>query len=282
MSYKSKDKIVYDSATGSTFKEAFADARKEGKKTFEWAGKKYGTKLKGEEQGKAGTTGVEAGIAAAEAQKESRNPNSPRLSSILNVRNRAGKALGAAAEKNTDASEAEQKRVAKLQSTSTGRALTGIQESGIKKRMKANQDTEDAAKKEFEKRDSMARGAYEGQGYDYDAMKKGGKVKKFAGGGMYENVPARGNQKSSGSVRSTATKLPGKETPKKDATPLPEWLKNERENRERDSRVKKEQEAYDKYDKNRLKDQGSFKKGGMASSRGDGIAQRGKTKGRMC
>ena len=50
--YKSPDKIVYDSATGSTFKEAFADARaqarKGGPKTFEWNGKKYGTALKGE------------------------------------------------------------------------------------------------------------------------------------------------------------------------------------------------------------------------------------------
>ena len=261
MSYKSKDKIVYDSATGSTFKEAFADARKEGKKTFEWAGKKYGTKLKGEEQGKAGTTGVEAGIAAAEAQKELKNPNSPRLSSILNVRNRADEARYAAGRKNETESEKEQKRVANLQSTSTGRALTGIQESGIKKRMKANQDTADAAKKEFEKRDSMARGAYEGQGYDYDAMKKGGKVKKFAAGGA---VPA------------------SKPASKKDNTPIPEWLQNERKNQEQDMRNRREREAYDKGEKTRLKDQGGLKKGGMASSRGDGIAQRGKTKGRMC
>jgi len=206
MAYKSKDKIHYDSATGSTFKEAFADARKEGKKTFEWAGKKYGTKLKGEgesKQGKAGTTGVEAGIAAAEAQKESRNPNSPRLLSILNVRNRADEARYAAGRKNETESEKEQKRVAGLQSTGTGRALTNIQAPRVTQTMKANQAGADAAKKEFEKRDSMARGAYEGQGEDYDAMKKGGKVKKMASGGM-------------------------------------------------------------------------------ASSRGDGIAQRGKTKGRMC
>jgi hypothetical protein len=185
--YKSRDKIVYDSATGSTFKEAFAEARKEGKKTFEWDGKKYGTKLKGEgetKQGKAGTTGVEAGIAAAEAQKESRNPNSPRLSSMLNVRNRADQTRYDTQEKNINASKAEQKRVADLQSTGTGRALTNMQAPRITKSMKANQSTADAAKKEFEKRDSMARGAYEGQGYDYDAMKKGGKVKKMASGGM--------------------------------------------------------------------------------------------------
>jgi hypothetical protein len=66
--YKSPDKIVYDSATGSTFKEAFAEARKEGKKTFEWNGKKYGTKLKGEDEPKQGKykedSTIKAGTAA--------------------------------------------------------------------------------------------------------------------------------------------------------------------------------------------------------------------------
>jgi hypothetical protein len=56
------------------------------------------------------------------------------------------------------------------------------------------------------------------------------------------------------------------------------------ENAKKDRRVKEEQEAYEKYDKNRLKDQGSFKKGGKvssASARADGCAQRGKTRGKM-
>jgi hypothetical protein len=102
----------------------------------------------------------------------------------------------------------------------------------------------------------------------------------------YENIPDRSKPKkdSGETIRSTATKLPAKVDPKKDTTPLPEWLKNERENQERDNRVKREQEAYDKYDKNRLKDQGSFKKGGSvksASSRADGCCTKGKTKGRM-
>lgn len=48
------EKLYYDSATGTTFKEAFADARKEGKKIFEWNGKKYNTKLKGEDEPKQG------------------------------------------------------------------------------------------------------------------------------------------------------------------------------------------------------------------------------------
>jgi hypothetical protein len=105
----------------TSFSSAFAAARakalKGGPKTFEWEGKKYGTAMKGETKAKpakassgsgVSSSVIDAGVAAAEAQRESRNPNSPRLSSILNVRNRAGKALDAAAEKNTSASEAEQ------------------------------------------------------------------------------------------------------------------------------------------------------------------------------
>lgn len=56
------------------------------------------------------------------------------------------------------------------------------------------------------------------------------------------------------------------------------------ENAKKDELVKKEREAYEKYDKTRLKDQGGMKKGGKvssASSRADGIAQRGKTRGKM-
>jgi hypothetical protein len=39
------DKLYYGEK-GETFKEAFAEARKEGKKTFEWNDKKYSTELK--------------------------------------------------------------------------------------------------------------------------------------------------------------------------------------------------------------------------------------------
>jgi hypothetical protein len=56
------------------------------------------------------------------------------------------------------------------------------------------------------------------------------------------------------------------------------------ENAKKDELVRKEREAYDRGEKTRLRDQGGMKKGGAvksASSRADGIAQRGKTKGRM-
>ena len=39
-----KEKLHYD-ASGSTFKEAFKEAREDGKKTFEWNGTKYTTEL---------------------------------------------------------------------------------------------------------------------------------------------------------------------------------------------------------------------------------------------
>lgn len=40
----------------SSFSEAFAKARKEGKKIFEWNGKSYFTKLKGEESNRGGVS----------------------------------------------------------------------------------------------------------------------------------------------------------------------------------------------------------------------------------
>lgn len=89
-------------------------------------------------------------------------------------------------------------------------------------------------------------------------MRKGGKVKKYAEGGMTSSKPA----------------------PKK---PLPPELQREKENQDKDRRVRKEQETYEKGEKTRIRDQGSmFKRGGMtASKRADGIAQRGKTRGKV-
>jgi hypothetical protein len=89
--------------------------------------------------------------------------------------------------------------------------------------------------------------------------KKGGAVKKYADGGMTSSKPE----------------------PKK--APMPAFAREAKENRERDQRVKKEQDTYQKGEKTRLKEQGSmFKSGGMtASKRADGIAMRGKTRGKM-
>jgi hypothetical protein len=232
MAYKSPDKIVYDSATGATFKEAFADARKEGQKTFEWNGKKYGTKLKGEDEPKQGKVKEDATIESGKRQKsapkdEKEDKRSRGTAAALAS---AGVGLGAM-------------------------ALLG----GMRKSERDRKDREMSKGKEGRSMKSPVRNispeeaAFENEGGRY--YKKGGNVRKFAAGG-------------------TTTVKP---EPKK--APMPDFARDAKENRMRDQRVKKEQEAYDKYDKNRLKDQGGFKKGGV--TRGDGIATRGKTKGRM-
>jgi hypothetical protein len=101
---------------------------------------------------------------------------------------------------------------------------------------------------------------------------------------FYENVPDRSKpKKDSGTVRSTATKLPDrtKVDPDAPSQTVLESLQNERKNQEQDMRNRKEREAYEQYDKTRLKDQGGLKKGGSvksASARADGCAIRGKTR----
>ena len=63
-----------------------------------------------------------------------------------------------------------------------------------------------------------------------------------------------------------------------------ESMKLQAEQEKLDRQQAKEKKAYDEYDKTRLKEQGSFKKGGKVSSaskRADGCAIRGKTRGKM-
>ena len=94
-----------------------------------------------------------------------------------------------------------------------------------------------------------------------EGYKKGGKVKKYASGGIPAAV---------------------KPEPKKDT--MPEWAKNERANRKQDELNKREAEGATKEVKRNMSTFG-FKRGGSvssASSRADGIAQRGKTRGKIC
>ena len=98
------------------------------------------------------------------------------------------------------------------------------------------------------------------EGLPIPGMKKGGKVKKYNSGG-------------------TATSKP---EPKKDT--MPEWAKNERANRKQDELNKREAEGAAKEVKRNMSTFG-LKSGGSvssASSRADGIAQRGKTRGKIC
>lgn len=260
------DKLYYDSATGATFKEAFADARREGQKVFEWNGKKYNTKLKGEDEPKQGkykvSDTIEAGKRAKSVPKEEVKKEDKRSDSGSG----AGAAAGAAAAAALGAAAINRMRKAELSRREgdlekaarerEGRAKSGTSLRMPGSRMDKNDPYSMTLGADLDPKSTM-RNRLSGD-IDY---KKGGKVKKFAAGG--------------------ATSTP-KPAPKRTGPPIPEWLKNERENQERDRRTRKEREAYEEYDKTRLKDQGSFKKGGMtASRRGDGIAMRGKTKGRM-
>ena len=92
---------------------------------------------------------------------------------------------------------------------------------------------------------------------------------------LYETIPAKGKSNTSSTVRSTATTLPAKGKPKEAS-----GLALEYENVKKDQKVKQEQEAYEKGEKTRLKDQGGLRKGGYVTA-ADGCAQRGKTRGKI-
>jgi hypothetical protein len=103
-------------------------------------------------------------------------------------------------------------------------------------------------------KENMSRGRIDEMG---NAYKKGGEVKKYAAGGAVTPPPA----------------------PKKKDT-MPEWAKNERENMRKDKLVDDEAKAGDKARKEGMGKIG-FKNGGSASSRADGCAIKGKTRGKM-
>lgn len=262
------DKLYYDSATGTTFKEAFADARKEGQKVFEWNGKKYNTKLKGEDapkpkQGKYKESDtIEAGKREKSAPKEEAKKEEKSSSGAGTAAAAAGTALGAAALlSGMRKAERGRKEVGLEQAAKEreGRAKSGSSLRMPGSRMDKNDPYSMTLGSDLDPKSMMKNSRLSGD----TEYKKGGKVKKFAAGGV---TPA-------------STPRPA---PKRTGPPIPEWLKNERENQERDRRTRKEREEYDKGEATRLRDQGSFKKGGMtASRRGDGIAMRGKTKGRI-
>lgn len=90
-----KEKLYYESDSGKTFKEAFAEARSEGKKVFEWNGEKYNTKLKekdkGPDQSEAETKRLER---SSSSDKEERKPTNRGAAAALAG---AGAGLGAAA-----------------------------------------------------------------------------------------------------------------------------------------------------------------------------------------
>ena len=196
MAYK-PDKIVYDSATGSTFKQAFADARKEslkgGPKTFEWNGKKYGTALKGETKAKSKSKSEDKEVLGSNVT------NSVRMQDIDNVRNLAGKALSNVKERRDIIANQEQAKLADLMQTGTGRAMMDKAMPRAGQKMKDMNDKVDAYSTEFNKRDKIQKdaGAARGETFVVDSdnteFKRGGKVKKMASGGATKSAASRGD-----------------------------------------------------------------------------------------
>jgi hypothetical protein len=220
-----KEKLYYDDA-GSTFKEAFAEARAGGKKTFEWNGEKYNTKLKSDDKG-PDQSAAETKRLAQQADATKEEPRKPTNRGAAAALAGAGIGMGTAALL-SGMRRAEETRKEREVGKASGKDVT---RSPIR-----NIAPEEAAT---------------------ENMKRGGKVKKYNSGG-------------------TATSKP---EPKKDT--MPEWAKNERENRRRDELNKREAEGAAKEVKRNMSTFG-FKNGGSASSRADGIAQRGKTRGKIC
>lgn len=306
------EKLHYDSATGTTFKEAFADARKEGKKTFEWNGKKYGTKLKGEDEPKQGKVKEDSTIEAGKRQKptpkeEKEDKRSRGTAAALAG---AGVGLGAMA------------------------ALSGMRKSEqSRKDREMSKGREERSQKSPVRNITPEEAAFENEGGRY--YRKGGKVRKFGEGGstsksiprrMYENVMGTPEQNEQAQKRmderdkKNPDSLPAKinraaksVTGKKGGGAIKKYddggaiktmkdmvvqgAKKTGEDIHRIIGTEKgkalDKQAQEKrgrgidieklYDASRKRDEASrYKKGGMtASFRGDGIAMRGKTKGRM-
>jgi hypothetical protein len=220
-----KEKLYYDDS-GTSFKEAFASARSEGKKTFEWNGEKYNTKLKSDDKG-PDESAAETKRLSQQAEATKEEPRKPTNRGAAAALAGAGVGMGTAALL-SGMRRSEEARKERELGKASGK---DVMRSPIR-----NIAPEEAAT---------------------ENMKKGGKVKKYNSGG-------------------TATSKP---EPKKDT--MPEWAKNERANRKQDELNKREAEGAAKEVKRNMSTFG-FKNGGSASSRADGIAQRGKTRGKIC
>jgi len=220
-----KEKLYYDDS-GTSFKEAFASARSEGKKTFEWNGEKYNTKLKSDDKG-PDESAAETKRLSQQAEATKEEPRKPTNRGAAAALAGAGVGMGTAALL-SGMRRSEEARKERELGKASGK---DVMRSPIR-----NIAPEEAAT---------------------ENMKKGGKVKKYNSGG-------------------TATSKP---EPKKDT--MPEWAKNERANKKQDELNKRESEGAKKEVKRNMSTFG-FKNGGTASRRADGIAQRGKTRGRIC
>lgn len=155
------EKMHYD-ASGSTFKEAFKDAREDGKKTFEWNGKKYSTEM--------------------ESPKASMDSGVPK-------KNKSDEKVGKGYE-NLDSRDKEDKRNRGV-AAGLGAAAVGLGGaallSGMKRSEEQRKEREMSKASGKSERASPVRNispeesAWEGEGGR--AYRKGGKAKAYAKGG---------------------------------------------------------------------------------------------------
>jgi hypothetical protein len=152
------EKMHYD-ASGSTFKEAFKEAREEGKKTFEWNGKKYSTEM---ESPKAS---MDSGVPKKDKSDEKVGKGYEDVGKEDKRNRGTAAALGAAA-------------------VGLGGAalLSGMRRANEqRKESELSKGKEDRSMKSPIRNISTEEAAWEGEGGR--AFRKGGKVKKMAGGG---------------------------------------------------------------------------------------------------
>jgi len=152
------EKMHYD-ASGSTFKEAFKDAREEGKKTFEWNGKKYSTEM---ESPKAS---MDSGVPKKDKSDEKVGKGYEDVGKEDKRSRGVAAGLGAAA-------------------VGLGGAalLSGMKRSEEKRKdREMSKGREDRSMRSPVRNISPEEAAFENEGGRY--YKKGGKVKKMAGGG---------------------------------------------------------------------------------------------------
>ena len=161
-----KDKLYYESESGKTFKEAFAEARSEGKKTFEWNGEKYNTELKkkGPDQSEAETKRLSR---SESSEKEDKKPTNRGAAAAL-----AGAGVGMGAMALMEGMKAKRREDQEKSSAESGR-YGG--RSG----------------KYVHEMDPMITGR---PGFDQGPMKKGGAVKSASsrGDGIAQRGKTRG------------------------------------------------------------------------------------------
>lgn len=255
------EKLHYDSATGMTFKEAFAEARakalKGGPKTFEWNGKSYGTKLAGEEQGKyREDSTIKAGVAAGKAS-EGRTRARP---------------------EDYEKDEYKKGRFENKMNRSLGRTTDPENAAKIQK---YNETRKKNAEERAATAKSVNKTSSESEGSDAAALGATGAALAAAAllnskrGGKEDSLEKMAREREGKAKSGTSLRMPGSRMDKNDPYSMTLGSDLDPKRMMKNSRLSGDVE---------YKKGGKVKKmasGGSASSRGDGCAMRGKTKGRM-